>query len=372
MNKDFLKANWIYIALVCIIALVNIMPHFAAKEKVEPEKLLLEESPGMKKEKPGSLFVDFDLARDKSAKIERILKNNLPLYLFYISLNMAIVLLFFSGLTIDGYFLFKRWKKDDIFKRDKIDPPLWKISEVFKIVILALTFGYIFFIVFGFFIGFLEKFRGAGPRFYKNENFRMIFDTIILDIIVFLVIIKFLWKLHGKRLRNMGFLPGNIARNIRYGVMAYVGVMPIIFIIGILVYMLLNIFKLEVPPQPIVGLFLSEKNVALVFVSGIIAALFGPVIEEIFFRGVMYSAVRRKLGVFWGIFITSVLFSFLHTHAASYFLVGFVPIAVLGAVLAYLYEKTGSLIPSVTLHVLNNLGSVAMVFIFKYFNNLVG
>ncbi|GAG50583.1 unnamed protein product, partial [marine sediment metagenome] len=39
---------------------------------------------------------------------------------------------------------------------------------------------------------------------------------------------------------------------------------------------------------------------------------------------------------------------------------------------AYLYEKTGSLIPSITLHVLNNVGSVSMVFLFKYFNSLAG
>ena len=141
---------------------------------------------------------------------------------------------------------------------------------------------------------------------------------------------------------------------------------------GVIIYILLNLLKIKPPPQPIVGLFLAEKNMTLILVSSAIAAVFGPVVEEIFFRGVMYNAVKRKLGVFWGIVITSVLFSVLHTHAPQYFLAGFLPIAILGAVLAYLYEKTGSLIPSITLHVLNNVGSIFMVFLFKYFNNITG
>ena len=147
--------------------------------------------------------------------------------------------------------------------------------------------------------------------------------------------------------------------------------MPVILIFGILVYILLNVLNIKPPPQPIVGLFLAEKNIALVLISSIIAAVFGPIIEEIFFRGVMYNAVKRKFGVFVGILITSVLFSFLHTHAMTYFLVGFIPIMILGMALAYLYEKTGSLIPSITLHIMNNMGSVVMVFLFRYFNNLV-
>ena len=264
------------------------------------------------------------------------------------------------------------FKKRDILRRIRnINPPEWKIGEVFKIIILGITFSYIFFVVIGFFGGLSESITGTELAFFDNKNFRMIFDTIILDVIIFLIMLKFLWNIHKKRLASLGLVRDNMARNIFYGISGYVAVMPVIFIIGILAYILLNILKLTPPPQPIVELFLMEKNMALVFASSIIASLFGPVIEEIFFRGVMYNAVKRKLGVFWGIFITSILFSFLHTHAFTYFLVGFIPIAILGGVLAYLYEKTGSLIPSITLHALNNVGSVVMVFLFRYFNSLV-
>jgi membrane protease YdiL (CAAX protease family) len=44
------------------------------------------------------------------------------------------------------------------------------------------------------------------------------------------------------------------------------------------------------------------------------------------------------------------------------------PIMALGVLLAYLYEKTGSIIPSITVHVIHNVGTVFMVFIAKYLN----
>lgn len=365
-----MKKNWIYIALLCFIILVNILPRLGEKE--EPLDEINVQSGETQVPETQTLFVNFEEAQIRSKKIEDILKHNFPLYLFYVSLNSLIIFIFFLGLAVSGYFIFSLFKKRNILRRiHNINPPEWKIGEVFKIIILGVTFSYIFFMVIGFFTGALESITGTEFEFFNNKNFRMIFDTIILDVIIFLIMLKFLWKVHGKRLANLGLVKDNTARNIFYGISGYVAVMPVIFIIGILVYVLLNILELRPPPQPIVELFLMEENVALVFASSIIASVFGPVIEEIFFRGVMYNAVKRKLGIFWGIFITSILFSFLHTHAFTYFLVGFIPIAILGGVLAYLYEKTGSLIPSITLHVLNNVGSVVMVFLFRYFNSLV-
>jgi len=370
-----MKRNWIYIVLLCLIVLVNILPRFGEEqEPLDQVKFESEETRTSKTQAPENqtLFVDFEEAQVRSKKLDDILKDNLPLYLFYLAINSLIVFIFFLGLVAGGYFILSLFKKRRIFRRIRnINPPEWKIGEVFKIIILGFTFSYIFFMIIGSFKELLESITGSEFVFFSNENFRMIFNTIILDSIIFLIILKFLWNSHKKRLADLGLVKEGLARNIFYGISGYVAVMPVILIIGIVVYILLNILKLAPPPQPIVELFLMEKNVALVFVSSVIASVFGPVIEEIFFRGVMYNAVKRKLGIFWGIFITSVLFSFLHTHAFTYFLVGFIPIAILGGALAYLYEKTGSLIPSITLHVLNNTGSVIMVFLFKYFNSLV-
>ena len=82
--------------------------------------------------------------------------------------------------------------------------------------------------------------------------------------------------------------------------------------------------------------------------------------EEIFFRGFLYTAIKKETNTGQAIFISALLFSFLHAH-----LVGFLPILILGMFLAYLYEKTGSLVPSITVHVIHNLIMVVFIFLIK-------
>jgi len=364
MNANFFRKNWTYIILLALIVAVNILPGRGKQEKKQDRDIKAEES---------GLFVEFEDAKRRSEKIERALKGDLPVYFLYIFLNASIVFILLLGLTVDGYFVFGRLKGKNFFREtDNIDPPPWTLGDVFKIVILAVAATYALLMAYGFFVSLAEGITKTKFGFYKNRNFSMIFNTVILDFALLVTIIAFTKNIYKRKLSSLGFAKENAARNVTYGIAGYVGIIPIIVIVGIIIYILLNVLKIKPPAQPIVGLFLAEKNVALIFISSAIAAVFGPVIEEIFFRGVMYNAVKRKLGVFWGIVITSVLFSFLHTHAPQYFLAGFLPIAILGAALAYLYEKTGSLIPSITLHVLNNVGSIFMVFLFKYFNNLTG
>ena len=369
MIRNFLRKNWLYIVLVCFIVAVNVVPRLEEKEKA-PDRV---ESVEKKPKEEETFFVDFEEAQKRSARVEKVLRGNPALYLLYLSTNILIILIFFSGLALGGYYLFNKFRKREILRKMLgIRPPDWKMSEIVKMLILALAVSYILFVGFGIFMGILQSLTQAEFSFYKNINFRMIFDTIILDLALFLVIIYFLREVHKSNFSAFGFVKKNTARNILYGAAGYVVIVPVILVMGIVIYAVLNVLKMKPPPQPIVQLFLAEKNVALVFISGVVAAIFGPVIEEIFFRGVMYNAVKKKIGIFWGVLITSVLFSFLHTHAMSYFLVGFIPITILGAMLAYLYEKTGSLIPSITMHILNNIGSVFMVFLFRYFSKLAG
>jgi membrane protease YdiL (CAAX protease family) len=112
--------------------------------------------------------------------------------------------------------------------------------------------------------------------------------------------------------------------------------------------------------QAVVELFLKEKDARFLFYTSMFAAVVGPIIEELFFRGFMYSAFKKHIGVIGAMLITAVMFAALHAHA-----VGFVPIVVLGLLLAYLYEKTGTLVSSITVHVIHNVAMVLLVFLVK-------
>lgn len=77
-----------------------------------------------------------------------------------------------------------------------------------------------------------------------------------------------------------------------------------------------------------------------------------PIGEEIFFRGFVYGALRR-----WGVAMATGL-SAMFFAAVHQQVVHFLPIFVLGVILALLYERTRSLVGAVAVHAVNNVVAI--------------
>jgi membrane protease YdiL (CAAX protease family) len=133
--------------------------------------------------------------------------------------------------------------------------------------------------------------------------------------------------------------------------------LPILLFTLLLSVWVLNLLGYMPPPQPVFELFMEEKRSKVLFFLAIFVSVFGPVAEELFFRGFMYNAIKKHIGVFGAAFLSASIFSMLHTN-----IVGFLSIMTLGMLLVYLYEATGSLIASMAVHILHN--SIIMGFVF--------
>jgi sodium transport system permease protein len=72
------------------------------------------------------------------------------------------------------------------------------------------------------------------------------------------------------------------------------------------------------------------------------------VCEELFFRGVVFSGLQR-LGAWPAILISALLFGF--AHASIYRML---PTLALGILLAWLAWRSGSIVPSMIVHAMNN------------------
>lgn len=84
--------------------------------------------------------------------------------------------------------------------------------------------------------------------------------------------------------------------------------------------------------------------------------LLGPVLEELIFRGVMLEGLR-KYGNAFGIIMSSVLFGLMHQNFTQC-----VPAICMGLIWATMAVKSGSLMPSILVHILNNtLSSVILL-----------
>ena len=77
--------------------------------------------------------------------------------------------------------------------------------------------------------------------------------------------------------------------------------------------------------------------------------LISPIIEELFFRGVLWRLVRRFSDVTCAFFVTSIAFAFAHVDPLH--IVGVFPI---GLYIGYLRLRSNSIFPSILAHVLNN------------------
>lgn len=92
---------------------------------------------------------------------------------------------------------------------------------------------------------------------------------------------------------------------------------------------------------------LPRSNLILFFLT---AGLISPIAEEIFFRGIFYSFLRR-LGILTAIFFSTAIFALFHFSSAG------LPIVQIagGLVFALSFEYSKSLVTPIVIHVLGNL-----------------
>lgn len=95
-------------------------------------------------------------------------------------------------------------------------------------------------------------------------------------------------------------------------------------------------------------------NIVLAVVT---VGIFGPIAEELAFRGALYGGLRKKFGTAVATVISAAIFAVAHQN--SYLIL---MTAVLGLMLALIYESTNNLLYPTLLHMVNNTLSCIDVF----------
>jgi membrane protease YdiL (CAAX protease family) len=150
-----------------------------------------------------------------------------------------------------------------------------------------------------------------------------------------------------------GRLGRSIALGVGWGIVAWI----VANAIGVAIALVFE--ALGIPPEPQAAERALEVLDPIVAVGAVV--VFAPLAEEIFFRGVAYAGWRREHGVRRATLGSAVLFAVLH-----FSLLSLVPIFLLGLWLAWLYERTRSLLASIFLHATFNAISVTLALLTRY------
>lgn len=281
---------------------------------------------------------------------ENILKN--PEYLARaLAVSFAVFFLIFAGALMD-FVMFLRFNPADLkkvfFKKFNISWTLWDVS---KAVILFVFFDYSIAIIGGAF------FKSV---FNISDKGKLFLNLALSEALIIFLVLYFASSKGKINLKTLGINFTKFFKNVFFSVSRYIAAIPVLVLSLLATIFVVKFFNYEPEPQEILKIFFKENNAAALWYLTIFTIFIGPVVEEIFFRGFLYPAAKKNLGPVLGVILTSVLFAGLHGNFAA-----FLPIFVLGLLLIYVYEKTGSLISSITVHVLHNSAMLSLVFIFK-------
>jgi membrane protease YdiL (CAAX protease family) len=88
----------------------------------------------------------------------------------------------------------------------------------------------------------------------------------------------------------------------------------------------------------------------------LLIAIAAPISEEVCFRGMLFGGLRERMPRLLAALVSALIFGGLHALTG---LSAVPPLIAFGFILALLYEKTGSIVPGILLHMLNN--SIALI-----------
>lgn len=217
--------------------------------------------------------------------------------------------------------------REDFFNSCKLH-----ISDVIVLNVILSIFIAVFYIAI---YRYLPQIRSQ-VNLYKDVIFYMVILAIILIFI----------KIKIKEVDFIGLKQHGIKRNIKFALalILFIYFAKLCVIIFSKKYYLLgdsNGFD-----------FFISGSIWIVLLHVFIAISIGPIIEEILFRGFFYPPLRRKIGTLAGNVISSFIFMLWHFGIGS--ITHLVNIFLIGILLAYIYERTTSLIPSIAAHIFIN------------------
>lgn len=156
-------------------------------------------------------------------------------------------------------------------------------------------------------------------------------------------------------------------KDIYIGIMSWVIAFPVIVALGHIVAFI--VLKITLEPRQVIDQVAVKYLKALYYdpllfwTTAFAIAFVIPIAEELLFRGFLQTWIQEKLGIKWAIFITSLLFAFMHFSSeqryANWELL--TSLFVLSCFLGFIYERQRTLWASISLHATFNTITILLI-----------
>lgn len=143
-------------------------------------------------------------------------------------------------------------------------------------------------------------------------------------------------------------------KDIALGAATYPMILWLITVLALLTKLVLHVDD----ENAVVGIFARKPPPLAVAILSLTVTAGAAFFEETMFRGILYNALKKWVRPLYAAIIGALIFAAVHGIVS-----GFLSLFVLGLALTWLYEKTGRLAASMTLHFINNLASIAMLLV---------
>lgn len=172
------------------------------------------------------------------------------------------------------------------------------------------------------------------------QTLALFMGAFIQAAVMILAVSLLTWRKRGTR-KDLGLISDDLIYNLFMGVAGGAVLAVVIWIMGLIVFWIFG----PPPPQDIEKLLTGVKSGGDLLLPFISVAVLAPLSEEIYFRGMVFPVVRARFGPAAGMLLSGLFFGALHMDIYRV-----LPISAMGFVLAYFYERTGSLVTPIIAH----------------------
>jgi membrane protease YdiL (CAAX protease family) len=152
------------------------------------------------------------------------------------------------------------------------------------------------------------------------------------------------------------FPRASLATVLRLGATTFLIALPGIVVASLIWRFALTQLGWPADTQELVNLLANADSAAVVALLVFLAIIVAPVTEEILFRAGLFRYLRNRTPRWLALILPGLIFGALHTNLAA-----FIPLVVLGVILALAYERTGSILTPIVAHALFNLNTILLV-----------